>query len=86
MEPCLDIAVWIVNLTGIYAAIGLVFAVLFSMRGAARVDPAARSVPWSFRLLILPGAAALWPFMLARWVRAARSAPETAHAAQRARP
>jgi hypothetical protein len=54
---------------GCYLAAGLVFALAFVTTGVQRVDPAARGAPWGFRLLILPGAAALWPLLLARWLR-----------------
>jgi len=38
-----------------------------------RVDPAARHAsPW-FRLLIVPGVAALWPLLLRLWVNSPRS-------------
>jgi hypothetical protein len=62
----------ILLVAGLYTAIGAVFGVAFVAVGAARVDHAAAGSPWSFRLLIWPGAAALWPLMLAKWIRAAR--------------
>ncbi len=52
-----------------YAGIGLVFGVAFALRGAQRLDPAAADGTWGFRVLLVPGAAALWPLLLARWVR-----------------
>ena len=51
-----------------YAAVGAVFAVAFAWRGAARLDPAARGATWGFRVVILPAAAALWPWLLVRWL------------------
>lgn len=62
-----------------YAALGMVFGVLFVVAGVGRVDHAALGAPWSFRLLIWPGAAALWPLMLLKWIRAARSAADGEH-------
>ncbi len=53
-----------------YAAVGVVFAAVFAVWGVARVDPAAKGAPLGFRLLILPGCAALWPLLLRRWMRA----------------
>jgi len=55
-------------LLGLYLLVGLVFAIAFVTKGVRRVDGAAEGSPWSFRLLILPGAAALWPVLLRRWL------------------
>jgi hypothetical protein len=62
-----------------YALIGAAFGALFVTVGVGRVDHAAIGAPWSFRLLILPGAAALWPFMLLMWMHAPRSSPDGEH-------
>ena len=62
----------------LYAVAGALFAVPFAWRGAGALDPAARQGSWGFRLLILPGAAALWPVLLVVWVRSARSGGEAA--------
>ena len=56
-----------------YLACGLLFGLAFVTAGVGRVDAAARGTTAGFRLLILPGAAALWPFLAARWVWAVRS-------------
>ncbi|MDE2871433.1 MAG: hypothetical protein OXQ94_07050 [Gemmatimonadota bacterium] len=58
---------------GAYGAAGVVFAVPFAWRGAGALDPAAGRGTWGFRLLTLPGAVALWPLLLAKWRRAAKS-------------
>ena len=68
------IASSIVILAAIYAALGIVFAVLFAIRGAAVIDPGAEKAHWAFRFLIIPGAAALWPILLRRWLRVVRAA------------
>jgi len=60
----------LVDALGVYVALGLVFAVGFALRGAARIDPDARGATWGFKLLIVPGSAALWPLLLVRWMRA----------------
>jgi hypothetical protein len=52
-----------------YTLAGLVFAAAFLTIGVARLDPAARTAGWAFRLMILPGCLALWPLLLNRWVR-----------------
>lgn len=58
---------WLLAAVGVYAAVGLVFAVAFVLRGAARVDPQAVGGSWGFRLAILPGVVAFWPVLARRW-------------------
>lgn len=61
---------------GAYLAIGVAVGGAFAVWGAGRVDPRAdaRGRAWRrFRALLVPGAAALWPLILVRWVRAAKS-------------
>jgi hypothetical protein len=53
-----------------YAAAGVVFAIVFVARGVSRVDEHAVGAGLGFRLIIFPGVAALWPFLLHRWMRA----------------
>ena len=54
---------------GIYASLGLIFAVLFVWIGVQRLDSEAQGSGIAFRLLILPGVAAFWPMFLQRWTR-----------------
>jgi hypothetical protein len=63
----MTVALWF---AGLYAGIGVVFAAVFVAFGIGRVDPVARQAPLGFRLIVLPGCAALWPLLLRRWVRA----------------
>ena len=64
-----------------YLGCGCLFAMVFVRSGARRLDPHAAQGTWGFRLLIFPGAAALWPLLLFRWRRGDRQPPEerTAH-------
>lgn len=55
---------------GLYAAMGLAFACAFLTHGIIRVDPVSKGSGIGFRLIILPGVAALWPVLLTRWIRA----------------
>ena len=55
---------------GLYTAMGLAFACVFLTLGISRVDPASKGSGIGFRLIILPGVAALWPVLVARWIRA----------------
>jgi len=52
-----------------YGLAGVVFAAAFVTRGIRRIDPAAEHAPWGFRMIVVPGVAALWPWLLAKWIR-----------------
>jgi hypothetical protein len=65
----IEIAPWLVQALGAYAALGVLFAVAFLTRGIERVDPGAHGSGWGFRLVVLPGVVALWPLLLSRWMR-----------------
>jgi hypothetical protein len=62
---------FMVESAAIYAALGFVFAMAFAWRGAAVVDPVAHGSTLGFRVLVVPGAALLWPLLAVRWWRAA---------------
>ncbi len=66
----------VVLLFSVYIACGLAFAPFFVWRGIGRIDPAARSAGLGFRLIILPGVAALWPVLLPRWLAGRHSPSE----------
>lgn len=56
----------ILTIAAAYLGVGLLFALGFALRLAGRLDPAARHGTWGFRILIVPGAALLWPLLLVR--------------------
>ena len=66
------IVAFLLNALALYAAVGAAIAIAFVIVGVTRVQPAPMSL--GARILILPGAAALWPYVLLRWLQA-RSAP-----------
>ena len=51
-----------------YFTFGSLFAIPFVTRGIDRIDAAPKSV--GFRLIALPAATVLWPFLLGRWIGA----------------
>jgi hypothetical protein len=58
----------VVSGVSLYLLIGAVVALLFASL-VGRIDPAARGV-YGFRLLLLPGAALLWPVVIVLTLRA----------------
>ena len=63
------IAVLFVDALSLYAALGVVFAVVFVCVGVKRFDAQAVGTGLGFRVLILPGSVAFWPLLLRRWAR-----------------
>lgn len=55
---------------GIYGLVGLMFSPAFVTLGAGKVDDRAREGGWGFRLLLIPGSIALWPYLAQRWWKA----------------
>jgi hypothetical protein len=53
----------------LYALVGLVTAIGFVSFGIARVLPHAATVTLGARILFLPGATVLWPYVLMRWLK-----------------
>ncbi len=77
------IAAAILILVGVYLGCGLLFAIPFAFIGVRRIDPHVARGSWGFRLLIIPGAMALWPLFLKRWVAGLREPPEEGNAHRR---
>jgi hypothetical protein len=60
----------LIDFLALYAVAGAVTALAFVMLGIARVLPAGTPVTPGARVLLFPGAALLWPYVLLRWVKA----------------
>ena len=61
-----------IALIGLYVAVGLAVGLAFVTFGVTRVLPEPAPVTLGARVLLFPGAAALWPYVLMRWVKARR--------------
>ena len=66
----MHVAELFVDALAVYGLAGAVFAVAFGTLGIQRVDSVAEHAPVGFRLIVLPGVAALWPLLLVRWLKA----------------
>jgi len=63
------IATVILMLIGLYLGIGLLFGVVFITWGVEQLDHATKGTSWLFRLLLLPGSVALWPWLARSWIQ-----------------
>jgi len=60
----------LIDLLALYAIAGAATALAFVTFGIARVLPAGTPVTLGARVLLMPGAVLLWPYVLLRWVKA----------------
>ncbi len=60
----------LIDLLALYAIAGAATALAFVTFGIARVLPAGTPVTLGARVLLMPGAMLLWPYVLLRWVKA----------------
>ena len=60
----------LVDLLALYAVLGAATALAFVTFGIGRVLPAGTPVTLGARVLLIPGATLLWPYVLLRWVKA----------------
>ncbi len=74
------IAAVILLFLGAYLLCGFLFALPFAFLGVRRIDPHASHGSWGFRLLIIPGAMALWPILLRRWATGVHEPPDECNA------
>ncbi|MBX3390871.1 MAG: hypothetical protein KF691_15590 [Phycisphaeraceae bacterium] len=65
-----SVATIILILAAAYAGIGIAIGGWFVFAGIARIDQATAHVSLGFRLIIWPGAAALWPWVLVKFANA----------------
>ena len=64
-------ATLVLGVIAAYAAVGLVTALLFVTFGAVHVLPQPATVSIPTRILLIPGAVVLWPYVIARWMQSA---------------
>jgi hypothetical protein len=69
---------------GIYLTTGFLFSLAFVIFGVGKIDSHAVHGSWGFRVLIVPGAAALWPILVRRWIRGEQEPPEQCDAHRKA--
>jgi hypothetical protein len=72
--PTLGSAGMMIVLIGLalYAAAGVAIAAAFVVFGVTRVLPEPLPVTVGARILLFPGAALPWPYVLARWLKSLR--------------
>ena len=59
--------------SALYAALGICVGLAFVVLGVTRILPQPTTVTIPARVLLFPGAVALWPMVVRRWLQSARS-------------
>jgi hypothetical protein len=62
----------VLQAVALYAVAGIVIAASFLAFGVTRVLPTRGTVTLGARIVLFPGAVALWPYVLVRWLRSFR--------------
>ena len=57
----------------IYLLCGLVFALLFVIKGADKIDEGAKDATIGFKIIIIPGVMVFWPLLLIKWLKAKKN-------------
>lgn len=59
----------LITLFYIYLGIGVLFGFWFVFKGVDQLDEQMQGTTWRTRLLLLPGAAALWVILWSKWLK-----------------
>ena len=62
----------VVIVLALYAAAGVAIGIAFVAFGVTRVLPEPATVTLGASVLLFPGAATLWPYVLVRWLKSSR--------------
>ena len=65
----------VVYALAVYVLLGIGVGLAFVFGGVTRILPQPATVTIPARMLLFPGAVALWPAVVRRWLQAARSGP-----------
>lgn len=57
----------------LYLCAGLLFAIVFVIKGVTQVDEGAAGSSWGFRLIIIPGTTVFWPILLKKWIASSKT-------------
>lgn len=60
----------------LYLILGLLFALLFIIKGVEKVDEGAHGGSLGFRIIIIPGIMVFWPLLLKKWIKISK---QTSH-------
>lgn len=60
----------ILLIIAVYLLLGLIFSVVFIIKGIHKIDDTAASTGLGFKLILIPGITVFWPVLLNKWRKA----------------
>ncbi|HXL54691.1 MAG TPA: hypothetical protein VN958_00450 [Chitinophagaceae bacterium] len=57
----------------VYMMAGIVFTVLFQIKGLSKIDEGVHGSTIGFRIIIIPGCIVFWPVLLKKWIKVSRT-------------
>jgi len=63
----------------VYMMAGIVFTVLFQIKGLSKIDEGVHGSTIGFRIIIIPGCIVFWPVLLKKWIRTSRTSLRETH-------
>jgi len=60
----------------VYMMAGIVFTILFQIKGLSKIDEGVHGSTIGFRIIIIPGCIVFWPVLLKRWIKVSRTSAD----------
>ena len=64
----MNIVTILLLIVAVYLITGLLFAIIFIIKGVTKIDESANGSGWGFRVVIIPGTIVFWPVLLKKWI------------------
>ena len=54
----------------LYLVAGIIFTIIFQLKGLSKIDEGTHGSSWGFRIIIIPGCIVFWTALLRKWMKA----------------
>ncbi len=54
----------------LYLVAGIIFTIIFQLKGLSKIDEGVNGSGWGFRIIIIPGCIVFWTGLLRKWIKA----------------
>ncbi len=60
----------ILSAIALYLVAGIIFTIIFQLKGLSKIDEGVHGSSWGFRIIIIPGCIVFWTILLRKWIKA----------------